>query len=75
MARSPKSSLHAIDNNLSQEDSSAHKDSSSSEQEQYQEVFLQPSQAQTQVISNMFMPHIEVLRWIVLLMMVSTTDF
>ena len=42
-----------IDNNESQEDFSA-QDGPSSEQEQDQEVFLQPSQAQ--LIPNMFMP-------------------
>ena len=40
-----------------QEDSSTHEESSSSDQEQDQEVFLQPSQVQ--VVPNMFMPYIE----------------
>ena len=40
-----------------QDISSAHERSSSSDQEQYPEVFLQPSN--TQVVPNMFMPYIE----------------
>ena len=40
-----------------QEESSAHGESSSSDQEQESEVFLQPSQAQG--VPNMFMPYIE----------------
>ena len=46
-----------IDNSHSQEDPSAHEESSSSDQEQDQEVFLQPSQAQ--LFCNIFMPYIE----------------
>ena len=40
-----------------QDESSAHEESSSSDQEKDPEVFLQPSQAQ--VVPNMFMPYIE----------------
>ena len=40
-----------------QEESSAHEESSGSDQEQDPEVFLQPSQAQ--VLPNMFMPYVE----------------
>ena len=40
-----------------QDESSTHEVSSSSGQEQYSEVFLQPSQAQA--VPNMFMPYIE----------------
>ena len=46
-----------MDNSQSQEDSSAHEESTSSEQEQDQEVTFQPSQ--TQVTPNMSMPYIE----------------
>ena len=41
----------------SQDESSTHKDPSSSDQEPEPEVFFQPSQAQ--VVPNMFMPYIE----------------
>ena len=63
MPRSTKSPQHEecqIDNNLVQEDSSAPEESSSSDHEPDQEVFLQPSQAQPQLIPNMFIPYIEV---------------
>ena len=40
-----------------QEESSAHEESPSSDQEQDPEVFIQPSQAQN--VPNMFMPYIE----------------
>ena len=40
-----------------QEDSSAHEESSNWDQEQDQEVIIQPSQ--TQVVQNMFVPYIE----------------
>ena len=43
-----------------QEESSVHEESSSSEQEQDLEIFLQPSQVQ--VVPNMFMPYIEGLK-------------
>ena len=56
MPRTARNSPHVINNNESQEDSSAQK-GSGSEQEQGQEVFLQPSQAQ--LIPNMVMPYIE----------------
>ena len=46
-----------MDNSQCQEDSSAHEELSSSEQEQDQELIFQPSQAQ--VIPNMLMPYIE----------------
>ena len=55
-SRAKRVSSCAIDNNESQEDSST-QEGSSSEQEQDQEVFLQPSQ--TQLIPNMFMLHIK----------------
>ena len=57
MPTTTKNSSHMIDNNQSQEDPNAHEESSSSEQDQDQEVFLQPSQAE--VISNMFRPYIK----------------
>ena len=50
MPRTTRYSSHMIDNNQSQEDSSAHEESRP-------RSFFQPSQAQ--LISNMFMPHIE----------------
>ena len=54
MPRTTNNSLCTIDNNESQEDSSAQEGSGS---EQDQEAFLQPSQAQ--LIPNMFMPYTE----------------
>ena len=56
MPRTARNSSCAIDNNESQEDSRT-QEGSSSEQEQDQEVFLQPSQVQ--LIPNMIMPYIE----------------
>ena len=56
MPRTTRNSSHTIDNNESQEDSSTH-EGSRSEQEQDQEMFLQPSQVQ--LIPNTFMPYIE----------------
>ena len=58
MHRSTETS-HTVENNQIQEDFSTHEESSSIEQEQDQTVFLQPSQAQTQVVPNMFMPYIK----------------
>ena len=43
-----------------QDESNTHEESSNSHQEQYQEVFMQPSQAQ--VLPNMLMPYIEGLK-------------
>ena len=53
--KSTKASTSTIEN--IQDESSAHEESSSSDQEQDPEVFLQPSEAQ--VVPNIFMPYIE----------------
>ena len=55
MPRTTKTSSCAVDKD--QDYSSAHEESSSSDQEQDSEVFLQPSQAP--VVPNMFMPYVE----------------
>ena len=55
LTKSAKTSTSAVEK--IQDKSSIHEESSSSDQEQDPEVFLQPSQ--TQVVLNMFMPYIE----------------
>ena len=57
MLQSNKTSSCKMENNLSQDEASAH-DESSSEQEQHQDIILNQSHVQ-QVVQNMFMPYIE----------------